>query len=707
MMETSEALQKAIQYHQTGNLIEAENIYRKILDIDPNNFYALHYLGVLHFQYGNHDKAIEFINKALIAHPDAHACYNLGLAYQGKKLFNKAISSYQNALKLNPKMADAYVNLAIIYKEKMQLEKAIRCLKEAIKINPNHIEAYNNLGIIFRIKGQLEKAIEYYKRALQLNPNYALILLNLAIALQEIGQIEEAIEYYKKSLRFKPDSPEILYNLGTAYMEQGKQKEAISTLDEVIKIRPYSFMARFAHCIAQIPIIHQDESSIYSSREDYQKELLNLKDNIALKGPSEIEEASMAIGTIQPFYLAYQGLNDVELQRAYGELVCNIMSLRYPMFTERPVMPEIKSNERIRIGFVSGHFYNHSVWNIPIKGWMEKLDKDRFELYGYYTWNKIDEETKFAKNCCKKFVKNIYSFEKLCKVIRNDNLHILIYPEIGMDPLSLKLASLRLAPVQCVSWGHPTTTGLPTIDYFLSSDLMEPPDASSHYTERLVRLPNLSAYITPMKIQIRKLNRESFNLPHNSVLYHCCQSLYKFLPQYDDIFPLIAKRVNNCRFLFSSHPKSNYITDQFRFRLYKAFDRFNLNAKDYLVFLPFLDKQRYNSLYQISDVFLDPIGWSGCNSAIEAINYNLPIITFRGNLMRSRDGSAILKMMGIEECIVSSIEDYIDLAAQIGNDNEFRRAISNKIAENKYKIFYDTECINALENFFERVLKEV
>ncbi len=705
-METSDALQKAIQYHQTGNLIEAENLYQKILDIDPNNFYALHYLGVLYFQYGNHDKAIEYINKAIISHPDAHVYYNLGLVYQGKKLFNKAISSYQNALKLNPEMADAYVNLSIIYKEKMQLEKAIKCLKEALRINPNHIEAYNNLGIVLKLKGQLEKAIECYKKAIQLNPDYAEILFNLAIALQESGKIEEAIEYYKKALRDKPDSPEILYNLGTAYMEQGKQKEAISTLDEVIKLRPYSFMARFAHCIAQIPIIHQDESSIYSSRENYQKELLDLRDTVTIKRLFEIEEASMAIGTIQPFYLAYQGLNDVELQRLYGELVCSIMSLKYPMFTGRPVMPEIKSNGRIRIGFVSGHFYNHSVWNIPIKGWIERLNKERFEIYGYYTWNKIDEETKFAKNCCKKFVKDIYSFEKLCKIIRNDKLHILIYPEIGMDPLSLKLASLRLAPVQCVSWGHPTTTGLPTIDYFLSSELMEPPDADSHYTEKLIRLPNLSAYITPMNTHITTLNRESFNLPRDSVLYHCCQSLYKFLPQYDDIFPLIAKGVDNCRFLFSSHPKSNYITDQFRWRLYKAFDRFNLNAYEYLIFLPFLDKMRFSSLYQISDVFLDPIGWSGCNSAIEAINFNLPIVTFPGNLMRCRDSYAILKKIGIQECIASTLEEYIDLAVHIGIDNEYRKTISNKIAENKYKIFYDMECINALEDFFERVLKE-
>lgn len=667
-MEISDALKRAIQYHQAGNLIEAENIYQELLIAEPDNFYALHYLGVLYCQYGNYDKAIEYINKAIQTKSDAHAYYNLGLAYQGKRFFDKAISSYQNALKLNPHMADALVNLGIIFfKYEIQIDKAIECFQEALKINPEHPEAYSNLAIVF----------------------------------QETGKIGEAIKYYKKALTSKPESPEILFNLGTALMEEGKQEEALATLNKVIKQKPHSFIARFAHCIAQIPIIHKDESSISSSRKDYQNELIELKSMIDLKNSSLIEEASVAIGTMQPFYLAYQGLNDVELQRLYGELICNIMSSRYPEFAEQPVMPAIK--ERIRIGFISGHFYNHSVWKIPIKGWMEKINKERFELFGYYTWIKDDDETKTAAKYCKRFVKN-NSFEKLCQAIRNDNLHIIIYPEIGMDPISLKLASLRLSPVQCVSWGHPTTTGLPTIDYFLSSALMEPHDADTHYTERLVRLPNLSAYITPLETQITNINRQSFNLPDNSLLYHCCQSLYKFLPQYDEIFPLIAKRVNNCRFLFSEHPKSEYITEQLRLRLYRAFDRLNLYASDYITFLPFLDNHRYNSLYQITDVFLDPIGWSGCNSAIEAINFNLPIVTFPGNLMRSRDCSAILKMMGLEECIASTREEYIDLAVRIGNDSGLRKSISNKIAENKYKIFYDMECIKALEDFFERVV---
>ena len=75
--------------------------------------------------------------------------------------------------------------------------------------------------------------------------------------------------------------------------------------------------------------------------------------------------------------------------------------------------------------------------------------------------------------------------------------HVLLYPEVGMDMIVGWLAAQRLAPVQCVAWGHPETTGMPTIDYFLSSDFMEPPDAATHYTESLVRMPHLGHISRP------------------------------------------------------------------------------------------------------------------------------------------------------------------------------------------------------------------
>ena len=503
-----------------------------------------------------------------------------------------------------------------------------------------------------------------------------------------------------------PDSPDILFHLGTAYLEYCKQEEALHAFEEVLRKSPGAFHAALAHCIARIPVIYMDESDIAASRKKYHDELVSLNNTVGHMDIRQIDAAAKAVGSMQPFYLAYQGLNDRELQQTYGELVCGIMGRRYPQFAGHLQMQRPAPGKPMRIGFVSGHFYNHSIWKIPTKGWMQQLDKSRFELYGYYTYRKKDEETELARQCCRKFVEDTLSFEELCRLIREDDLHMLIFPEIGIDPITLKLAALRLAPVQCTSWGHPTTSGLPTIDYYLSSGLMEPPDADGHYTERLKRLPNLSSYYTPVNMEEKQPDFNLFSRRKDAVVYHCCQSLYKYLPQYDEVFARIARETGNCQFLFSSHPRSDWATDRFRRRISHAFAKFGLSAGDFVVFLPFLDLQSYNALYGLADVFLDPIGWSGCNSALEAISCNLPVVTFPGELMRSRDSFGILTMMEVTGTIASSPDEYVDLAVKLGKDREWRLSISEKIAANKHRVYYDRSCIMALEAFFEKSIME-
>ena len=295
-------------------------------------------------------------------------------------------------------------------------------------------------------------------------------------------------------------------------------------------------------------------------------------------------------------------------------------------------------------------------------------------------------------------MEDIYSFEQLCQIIQADKLHVLIYPEIGMDPMTVKLAALKLAPIQCTSWGHCDTSGLPSIDYYISSDLMEPPKADHHYTEKLIRLPNLSAFYTPLDLPAVEISRESIHLCPQSILYFCAHSLFTHLPQYDDIYPRIAERVNDSQFLFISD-KSEHLNSQFLTRISKAFGKYNLNSDQYVVFLPRLDPGKYRAVNRLSDIRLDTIGWSGCNSTLEAIECNLPIVTLPGTLMRQRHSSAILTMMGVTETIASTLDEYIELAVRLGKDLEWRRRISEKISENKHRVYHDKTCIAGLENF--------
>jgi len=705
-MLTDDMFERALRHHKNGELAEAACLYNEILASQPDHIHAMHYLGVVYIQSGRFDLAISLIERVVhLAPDDPHAFYNLGIAYQQSGIFDKAMNAYEKTISLDPENADAYVNLGIIQKDLARLDDAEVCLRKALNINPALIQAHNNLGVVLKEKGLIDEAMACYEKVLRTAASDPYIYSNFASALRAKGRISETIIHLRKALSLKPGDPEMLYQLATALMEQGQGDEARSVLKEILRLSPDSIEARLAHCISHLQIVYMHESEIETARENYRNELLKLRDT--LKDVEAIPNgAERTVGLVQPFYLPYQGLNDCDLQQIYGNLVYRIMSASYPDFSRTISVPPLFSDRRLRIGFVSGYFYNHSVWNIPTKGWVQHLDKQRFELYAYYTWRLRDEETEFARQHFYKFVVNNKSFNELCNIIRNDHLHVLIYPEIGMDPVSLKLAALRLAPIQCVSWGHPTTSGLPTMDFYLSSELIEPADGDEHYTENLIRLPELSFCLEYPVFRQDEVDRSVFNLYPDSIVYHCCQSLYKYLPYYDEIFPRIAREVGDCQFVFSSYPRSEWLTKQFRKRISEAFRRLKLNPDNHLVFLPFLEESLYYSLYRKINIFLDPVGWSGCNSVLNAIAENIPVVTLPGPLMRSREAYAILSMMGLYDCIAQSVAEYIEIAVKLGKNMHWRNIVSQKITENKHRIYNNRKSITGLEDFLEKVVRE-
>ena len=121
--------------------------------------------------------------------------------------------------------------------------------------------------------------------------------------------------------------------------------------------------------------------------------------------------------------------------------------------------------------------------------------------------------------------------------------------------MTIKLGSLRLAPVQMTSWGHPNTSGLPTIDYYLSSDLMESENAEEYYSEKLVRLPNLGICHQPLPIRPKPVSKTDLGIKDSEIMFWCCQSLFKYLPQHDDVFPRIARNLDRAKFVFYQSKK--------------------------------------------------------------------------------------------------------------------------------------------------------
>jgi predicted O-linked N-acetylglucosamine transferase (SPINDLY family) len=386
----------------------------------------------------------------------------------------------------------------------------------------------------------------------------------------------------------------------------------------------------------------------------------------------------------------------------YGDLMVRVQAACFPEWIRKPLMPPVKSGEPIRVGILSGFFRNHSNWKIPIKGWVENLNRQEFHLYGYYTGWLNDDQTETAKKSFYRFTGKLSTMEQWLKHITGDRLHILIIPEVGMDPMTARLAALRLAPVQCTSWGHPNTSGFQTIDYYLSSNLMEPENGQDHYCEKLVHLPNLSIYYEPLDTPAAPADRARFGLRDDLPLFICTQSLVKYLPQYDEVFPRIAMETGACQFAFIAFRSSSTLGARFLRRLQAAFSRFGLRMDDYVKMIPYLNPAYYRAFNKLADVFLDSIGWSGCNSTLEALACDLPVVTMPGELMRGRHTHAILKMMDLLDTEGRNMDEYVAIAARLAKEPDWRKEISEKIARNRHMVYRDMECVRGLEEFIRQ-----
>jgi protein O-GlcNAc transferase len=732
--DNGKILAAAIAHHRAGRLLDAERMYRLACDTTPHDARAFHLAGVVAHQLGRNDAAA-LIGRAVTLNPDfAEAHNDRGVILAANGSFAEALPCFERAVQINPAYAEARGNLGRGLRAVGRAGEAATQFEQVLKGAPNSPFAHFNLASALELAGQPDAAEKHYRSAIALRADFLDAHIHLAALLQKMDRLadalasaerataiapndagarnnlgnilramerrDDAMTQYQAALRIDPNSFAAHYNLGMALRGEAGIAEAREHFSRALALKPDFLEAELACCMAELPALYQYPAEIDERRAAYANRLKALREKLAKgNGPAALVDA---IGSHQPFYLPYQGRNDRELQSLYGAAVCSALGARFAT----PVLPPPPAaQEPIRLGIVSGFFRQHSNWKIPIKGWLKMLNRDRFRVFGYHTGVERDGETAAAAALCDGFRAGPLSLEGWRSAIGADAPHVLLFPEIGMDKVSAQLAGMRLAEVQCTSWGHPVTSGFPTIDYFISSDLMEPANEEMHYSEKLVRLPNLSIYYEPVDVPPVQIGRAELGLRGDAAVYWCAQSLPKYLPQYDEVFARIASEVPGCQFVFIEFAGGKGVTEMFKARLDRAFDAVGLKARDHCVFLPRLAPERFAAAIGRCDIVLDSIGWSGCNSILESLAHDLPIVTLAGELMRGRHAAAILHRMDVRETTAGSVEEYISIAAALGSDRARRGEASSRISSNKHRVYRDLESIVGLESFIEQAVR--
>ena len=236
------------------------------------------------------------------------------------------------------------------------------------------------------------------------------------------------------------------------------------------------------------------------------------------------------------------------------------------------------------------------------------------------------------------------------------------------------------------------------MDYFLSSDLMEPEGGESHYSEKLVRLPGLMSSYPKPKVELAKEPSIDLKALEDRTRYLCLQSLYKLLPQYDFIFPAIARSNPKAHFGFIEE-SSGAATDVFRKRLESAFLDVDLDPSKYFTIYPRLSQFEFYGLARSADVILDSLLWSGNNSSMEASAFGKPIVTWAGPMMQWTPYTGDFEARRVEDTIAPNLEAYVQLAADLGQNESLRAEITEKIVASHAQLYDNLESVRGLEEF--------
>jgi protein O-GlcNAc transferase len=636
-------LEQARTAHHAHDLETAESAYRALLP--PDAVEALHGLGLLRLVHNDMPAALTLIEAAHRLAPEGRSAHNL----------------------------------AAVLRRMGRSEDAIARAREATAQYPDYWPAWFGLADLLAESGAGGDA--------------SAVLVTFADRALRAGAQDLVREATNRLVALDADHASLLWLASLLHMA-GQDDDARRVLAIRLRAAPDDIGAGLTRAMAQLTRVHADEAELTRRRADYAAELTRVAALAARATPRALSRAATAIGLAQPFLLSYHGENDRALQRCYCDIVDRLAAAQG--FPPAPVPPPPRPGERLRVGFASAHLHMHSVSKTH-GGWITELDRSRFAVFGYQFSPSRDAVSDRLAACCDRFVRGMGDVATWRARILADAPHALIYLDIGMEQTAVRLGALRLAGVQCTTWGHPDTSGLPTMDYYLSSEAMEPPDGDAHYTERLVRLPNLGIHYTPPPDEGGVMQRAALGLRDDAVVYLCCQSLSKYLPRDDVVWPRIAARVPAAQFLFLSAPGSNGDA-VFRARLQRAFAAAGLDWQQYCVLTAPVPHEAFPALLRAADVFLDSIGWSGCNSTLEAMACDLPVVTTPTALMRGRHSAAILTCMGLAHRVAPDVDGYVDDAVRLADAGERARFVAEQRA-GRPRVFGDQAPVRALEGF--------
>lgn len=554
-----------------------------------------------------------------------------------------AAAAFRQALAVWPEHREARFNLAQWQRRQRAWDAAAEHFVWLHQADPDDEEAALALAEVRIEQGRPKDAAALGERRWhnrELLPRWR----ELALELGWIARWQDALPSHDSPaarLAACQDAAQQLADLGgaTAAPNFAAAKRAIAATDTRL---PVWLATRLS-----LPTVPGSIPEIAQARADYAHGL----DELIAEFPAE-RVRQLAGGLSQlvwsNFLLAYQGQNDRELQSRYGNWLCQAAAALRPDLADPP---GTRQGGRARIGLISGNWYGCTVGHY-FSSWIAALAGAGFETHVLAVGPRFDAFTDRLAGANARLHRLDGDPDQAANAIRALDLDLAVYPEIGMDARILPLAALPLARRQWMAWGHPVTSGLPSIHAFLSVATIEPAAAQDHYRERLLLLPDFGTRYTLPALPTSR-SRAELGLPDGPLIAFP-QSAFKIHPDDDAVMAAVLDAVPTAHLLLFAPTDGRH-----RRLLEQRLARHLGGAFERVCWRPTTSREQFLQLLASCDAMQDGLHWSGGNTSLDALRAGLPIVTRRGPTMRSRQSAALLTAVGAMDDIVADADGLV------------------------------------------------
>ena len=619
-----------------------------------------------------------------------------------------ALIIYSKLLKNNSNNSNLLFLLATAYVQMKDYKKGKEFINKSIKLNSNFPESYNGRGIIFAENGDYLNAIKDYDKALSLRHDYFDANLNKAIALKDISKFNEAIKYYEICIKLRPNDSKIYSNLGNLYLKLKKYNAAQKSYTQAIKLNQ-----NFAEAyVNRGDLLNYQLQQFEKAIKDYDGALKINKNLDHIKGKKlhakmflndwknyndELEIIKNDIKnqkkTIYPF--AHMALiDDPGQQKAITELDLKDIDLIQSTDTIN------LNNDKIIIGYFSAEFHNHPVMHLMLDVF-KNHDKSEFRVYAFSIGPTKDLWTEKVKGYFDEFIDVSNMSDDEIKLL-SKKLKLDIAINLTGHTMNARNSIFfnRVAPKQVNYLGYPGTMGSKCFDYIIADKIVIPEENKKYFSEKVIYLPNCyQANQEKIEISNDKLNKKDFGLPQDKFIFGCFNNSYKITPL---IFKSWMKILKKCESSVLWLLQENELG---RKNLLREAEVGGVK-KERIIFAEKVIVKKHLKRLELIDLFLDTFPYNAHTTASEAIRAGVPILTLKGKSFPSRVASSILINVGLENLIVSNLDDYETKAISLAKNHKEIESLKNHLAQEKNlsKLFDSKIFTVDLEKIYKKIV---